>query len=528
VLKIDPTRVDPKGPVTPEQYAVINTERTRSIEETAAQYFPGKIDINGEVTAQERGNIGKTPYGRTLLQQIDQALPPNATREQYVAKLETGDAGNNGIGAIEAIEALAQGKPDDMARALDPLRSGSDRSINFPVDFNFDLTDTQKIKIPAGAYAPKQLVALLAPQMDATASQLQAGLVACDTAFPAQTATATRSIETRDTAVTAQQNQGVQATTTLDDKPVTSYRGQTYPASNTPRGQVRQAQADLETLGIGSTGPKNHASLADGKADPAKMDGIVGPATTETIQKFQEASHLPVTGELDPKTMETLHAAAEASRSHASEVTTQQQQSPAPRRVIGPPGPDDEGTGQPAPQPRSLFDVVAPGILAATAPKPAVPDLTAGRPSFFDQLTQPQTGAQAVPTISTSFGSDVAPAGTDRIRGTVRENITATIGNGFDTREMAAAEKFTNRVLGAGTVTENGDFETAKDHDQFEKALGTASLADLTQFNKVLKGARTDGATLANGVTDHVQSQRDAGGQNANPNRSTDQVSMAR
>lgn len=92
-----------------------------------------------------------------------------------------------------------------------------------------------------------------------------------------------------------------------DNEPAGPYRGQEYPASNTPRGTVREAQLLFEALGPEySTGRGNTRRFGAGQRDASAMDGIVGEMTDAAIRKFQGENNLEVTGALDEATMTKL------------------------------------------------------------------------------------------------------------------------------------------------------------------------------------------------------------------------------
>ena len=42
---------------------------------------------------------------------------------------------------------------------------------------------------------------------------------------------------------------------------------------------------------------------------PGPVDGAAGKKTTDALKKFQQASHLPATGTLDPETIRRLRTA---------------------------------------------------------------------------------------------------------------------------------------------------------------------------------------------------------------------------
>ncbi|MFC3639734.1 peptidoglycan-binding protein [Camelimonas fluminis] len=68
------------------------------------------------------------------------------------------------------------------------------------------------------------------------------------------------------------------------------------PAKPQPVPQVASAQKALGKLGFGAL----------------NADGLMGPGTRAAIERFEKAKGLPVTGELNPKTLKALGAAAGA------------------------------------------------------------------------------------------------------------------------------------------------------------------------------------------------------------------------
>lgn len=118
-----------------------------------------------------------------------------------------------------------------------------------------------------------------------------------------------------------------------DNEPAGPYRGQEYPASNTPRGTVREAQLLFEALGPEySTGRGNTRRFGAGQRDASAMDGIVGEMTDAAIRKFQGENNLEVTGALDEATMTKLRevVAARAAATGQGQATDVPAPAPAP------------------------------------------------------------------------------------------------------------------------------------------------------------------------------------------------------
>lgn len=109
-----------------------------------------------------------------------------------------------------------------------------------------------------------------------------------------------------------------------DNEPTKPYKAQTYAATGTPRGTVREAQLLLQAMGE-STGKGNGDRFGAGQLEKTAMDGIPGPATDAAIKKFQKANGIEETGALDEATLAKLREVAglklEAARAAGGEKT---------------------------------------------------------------------------------------------------------------------------------------------------------------------------------------------------------------
>lgn len=252
-----------------------------------------------------------------------------------------------------------------------------------------------------------------------------------------------------------------------DDKPFGAYKGKYFEASDTPRSQVRAAQAMLETLGK-STGNRNHAAAADGQISPNEMDGIVGENTDREIRLFQETHGLPVNGKIDAPTLAAMQKAV-------SEKQTQPGKAPTSPEQEAPQGKAQPGTEQETAHGKAPS---APGQEQQAASPPAAPQ-TALAPS-----------EHAAP----------APAPAPAAKINTMADARAVINNVQEThngdREQAIIEKFVidhssgqKLVDGDGKISipEQGNFQ------RLMNGMGDKDLADLKQLASTLQALGPQG-----------------------------------
>lgn len=233
-----------------------------------------------------------------------------------------------------------------------------------------------------------------------------------------------------------------------DNEPYGPYRGQTYAASNTPRGTVREAQLLLEALGPEySTGAGNTRRFGAGQQDASAMDGIVGEMTDAAIRKFQGENNLEVTGALDEATMTKLREVVAARTAAAGQGQTGDVPAPAPVAAANMPGAD-----------------VATRAMATNQQNDVGADSASPGEQADDYSAYISTPAQAAAALA-RLGLTMTPEQISRI----------TIQNGrIHSPDILRLEQALNAVRGdARPFEENGNFDSRLRRIMQTEGMGT-------------------------------------------------------
>jgi hypothetical protein len=122
--------------------------------------------------------------------------------------------------------------------------------------------------------------------------------------------------------------------------------------------------------------------------DPGPVDGIFGPKTEGALRQFQEAKQLPVTGQLDDRSLAALKA---SETGVGREKSTGPKEIPTPTSPSTPQGPQETSAPSPsAPQETSIQGSPPSGGKSANQTMTSSQDSAANQPSTSNQKPAPE------------------------------------------------------------------------------------------------------------------------------------------